>query len=178
MIKNEDEMINALFDQERPSEELIPNSRITTDNSRGNTYSNDVTASTKTIESKSQNKKLINELEKKIKSLESQVESYEQKIKGLEYTHRSEVKVIESKWEAKNKELYLKNQQLEIKIKDLEAKLKAESKVKKVTKEQLRDTIPKLVLLTQVFGKIYETVLNKSTKPLVYSELRTTLEEY
>ena len=85
--------------------------------------------------------------------------------------HQNEVLKIENKWKEEN-------QKLRITIAELESKLNARNLAKKVTKEDLSSTIPKLVLLIQVFGKVYETILMGNQQKIDFSQLMNIVQEY
>lgn len=85
--------------------------------------------------------------------------------------HQNEVLKIENKWKEEN-------QKLRITIAELESKLNTRNLTKKVTKEDLSSTIPKLVLLIQVFGKVYETILMGNQQKIDFSQLMNIVQEY
>lgn len=68
-----------------------------------------------------------------------------------------------------------RNQILEERVRELEA---SANTVKEVTKADLASAIPKLVLMTQVFGNIVETILRKEKKDLDSLALKNIFKEY
>ena len=68
-----------------------------------------------------------------------------------------------------------RNQILEERVRELEA---SANTVKEVTKADLASAIPKLVLMTQVFGNIVGTILSKEKKDLDCLALKNIFKEY
>ena len=85
-------------------------------------------------------------------------------------SYEREIEFVEKKWSERN-------ENLREKVLELESQLKKTQKHIKITKNDLSATIPRLVLLTQVFGKAYETILGRDQKDLSYSDLSLKLEE-
>ena len=85
--------------------------------------------------------------------------------------HQNELLKIENKWKEEN-------QNLREEIAELKAKLNTKNFFKKITKEDLSTTIPKLVHLIQVFGKAYEIILKGNQQKIDFQQLMNIVQEY
>jgi Ca2+-binding EF-hand superfamily protein len=134
-------------------------------------YANIITINSRSQDTDKDSIMTIKNQETAIKQLEQKVRSYEDKLRQKESHHSQEITLIENRWKDEN-------EQLRAKIIDLELQLKKQATITKISKSDLTSTTAKLVLLTQVFGKIYETILRSNTDSMDYTELTKVLEEY
>lgn len=74
--------------------------------------------------------------------------------------------------------LNYRNSHLENRIKELEEECQKSGSKKDVSKNDLKSIIPKLVLMTQVFGNVIETCLKKGSKDVDANTLKRLFKEY
>lgn len=71
-----------------------------------------------------------------------------------------------------------RNEYLERRIKELEAVCTENRQDKDITIDDLQGCVPRLILMTQVFGKIIETIIREDHKTLDYQTLKNIFKEY
>jgi hypothetical protein len=71
-----------------------------------------------------------------------------------------------------------RNEYLSKKVAELELLYQSTTQSKSITKNDLNLISPKLVVMTQVFGNIIESVFNKETDSLSYKTMKAHFKEY